>query len=131
MKDRFLKVFTAFSSWISDLLGSPGMLIVAILFVISWVLSGPIFNFSDKWEFIINTSTAVITFLTVFIIQNTQNRNDRATQLKLDELIHSNKNARNDFIDLEDLDEKDLKKLRKEYNQYKTLQPSEKIKEKE
>lgn len=121
MKEKFNKLSTLLFNWLSDILGSPGMFLIAILFVISWILSGPFFDFSDKWELIINTSTAIITFLTVFIIQNTQNRNDRATQLKLDELIHSNKNARNDFIDLEDLSEKELKELRKEYNEYKTI----------
>ncbi len=121
MKEKFNKLSTSLFNWLSDILGSPGMFLVAILFVISWILSGPFFDFSDTWELIINTSTAIITFLTVFIIQNTQNRNDRATQLKLDELIHSNKNARNDFIDLEDLDDKKLKELRKEYNAYKTI----------
>lgn len=121
MKERFNKLSTELFTWLSDILGSPGMFLIAILFIVSWVLSGPFFDFSDTWEFIINTSTAIITFLTVFIIQNTQNRNDRATQLKLDELIHSSKNARNDFIDLEDLDDKKLKELRKEYNAFKTV----------
>ncbi|MBP9716343.1 MAG: low affinity iron permease family protein [Candidatus Levybacteria bacterium] len=121
MKENFNKLSTSLFNWLSDILGSPGMFLIAILFVITWILSGPFFDFSDTWELIINTSTAIITFLTVFIIQNTQNRNDRATQLKLDELIHSNKNARNDFIDLEDLSEKKLKELRKEYNEYKSV----------
>lgn len=124
MKDKLINFFDRLANRISDLIGSPGMFIIAVMFIISWALSGPIFNFSDNWQLIINTTTTIITFLTVFLIQNTQNRNDRATQLKLDELIHSSKDARNDFIDLEDLDDNKLKELREEYNKFKTLKPS-------
>jgi low affinity Fe/Cu permease len=106
------------------------MFIIAVMFIILWLVSGPFFNFSDTWQLIINTSTTIITFLTVFLIQNTQNRNDRATQLKLDEIIHSIKTARNDFIDLEELDDKDLGVLREEYKKFKKDNPAHKNKKK-
>ncbi|MEO6509320.1 MAG: low affinity iron permease family protein [Patescibacteria group bacterium] len=93
---------------------------MAISALILWGLSGPILKFSDTWQLIINTSTTIITFLTVFLIQHTQNKNDRATQLKLDEIIHSIAKARNDFIDLEDMDEKTLVRLRKEYKKLRS-----------
>jgi low affinity Fe/Cu permease len=124
MKDKIYKYFTVFANKVSAIIGSPVMFIVAVVFIAAWLLSGPIFHFSDTWQLIINTSTTIITFLTVFLIQNTQNRNDRATQLKLDEIIHSIKTARNDFIDLEDLDDKDLTTLREEYKKYKKDNPA-------
>jgi low affinity Fe/Cu permease len=130
MKEKLYKIFTVFSNKVSDIIGSPPMFIVAVMFIVLWLLSGPIFKFSDTWQLIINTSTTIITFLTVFLIQNTQNRNDKATQLKLDEIIHSIKTARNDFIDIEELDDKELKTLRKEYSKYKKLNPARSIKKK-
>lgn len=101
-------------------MGSPWAFMVALSVILLWILSGPILGFSDTWQLIINTSTTIITFLTVFLIQHTQNKNDRATQLKLDEIIHSTKAARNDFIDLEDVSEQRLEKLRKEYKKFRT-----------
>lgn len=103
----------------SEVIGSPWAFIVALAVILIWLISGPILGFSDTWQLIINTSTTIITFLTVFLIQHTQNKNDRATQLKLDEIIHSITNARNDFIDLEDMNDDMLLKLREEYKKLK------------
>ena len=83
--------------------------------IILWAVSGPIFKFSDTWQLVINTGTTIITFLMVFLIQNTQNRDTEALQLKLDEIVRSIKGARNQVLDLEDLDEKELDEIRKEY----------------
>lgn len=115
MKEFFSKI----AAKTSDVIGSPWAFIVAASVIIIWLISGPFLGFSDTWQLIINTSTTIITFLTVFLIQHTQNKNDKATQLKLDELIHSIDKARNDFIDLEDMTEEKLVKLRKEYKKFK------------
>jgi len=112
--------FSKIASKVSEAIGSPWAFIVALAVIVVWLISGPILGFSDTWQLIINTSTTIITFLTVFLIQHTQNKNDRATQLKLDEIIHSIKDARNDFIELEDLSDKQLLRLREEYKKYKT-----------
>ena len=113
------EVFSKVAGKVSEAIGSPWAFIIALLAILLWIISGPLLGFSDTWQLIINTSTTIITFLTVFLIQHTQNRNDRATQLKLDEIIHSIRNARNDFIDLEDVNEKQLKKLRAKYNKFR------------
>lgn len=104
----------------AELIGSAWAFSLALAVLLVWLISGPFLKFSDTWQLIINTSTTIITFLTVFLIQHTQNKNDRATQLKLDEIIHSIKTARNDFIDLEDIDDKKLQKLREEYKKFRT-----------
>jgi len=83
--------------------------------IIIWVVSGPFFGFSDTWQLVINTGTTIITFLMVFLIQNTQNRDTEAIQLKLDELIRSTKGAHNAFLDLEELELEDLDKFRAKY----------------
>lgn len=113
------QIFSKIAGNIAEAIGTPWAFTVALLILIIWAISGPILKFSDTWQLIINTSTTIITFLTVFLIQHTQNKNDRATQLKLDEIIHSIRSARNDFIDLEDADEETLKKLREEYKNKK------------
>ncbi len=113
------KLFLKFSTTTSELLGTPFAFVIALASIVIWAISGPFLGFSETWQLVINTTTTIITFLTVFLIQNTQNRNDRATQLKLDELLHAIKTARNDFIDLEDIDEDKLKKLRTEYKRIK------------
>jgi low affinity Fe/Cu permease len=113
------ELFSKIAGKTSEAIGSPWAFGIAIAAILLWLISGPALGFSDTWQLIINTSTTIITFLTVFLIQHTQNKNDRATQLKLDELIHSIKSARNDFIDLEDMSEDKLILLRKEYNKFK------------
>ncbi len=117
MKETFSKV----ASKTAEIIGTPWAFITALSVILLWLISGPLLGFSDTWQLIINTSTTIVTFLTVFLIQHTQNKNDRATQLKLDEIIHSISKARNDFIDLEDISEDELIKLRKEYNKFKTI----------
>ena len=107
--------FGRFATWASHTTGHPSTFIVAVLIIFAWVVTGPIFRFSDTWQLVINTSTTIITFLMVFIIQNTQNRDSAATQLKLDELIRSIENANNSLLNMEQLDEKELEDIRVGY----------------
>jgi low affinity Fe/Cu permease len=86
-----------------------------VLVILVWLLTGPMFHFSDTWQLIINTATTVITFLMVFLIQNTQNRDAKAMHLKLDELIRAIKDARNELVDLEELSDEELKKLEEQF----------------
>jgi low affinity Fe/Cu permease len=95
--------------------GRPGTFGIATLLILVWLVSGPLFGFSDTWQLVINTGTTIITFLMVFLIQNTQNRDSAAIHLKLDELIRSHKEARNSMLDLEHGDEEILGKLRERY----------------
>jgi low affinity Fe/Cu permease len=96
--------------------GQPVTFAVAFLIVIGWAMSGPIFHFSDTWQLVINTSTTIVTFLMVFLIQNTQNRDSDAIQVKLDELIRTSK-AHNVLLDLEELSQKDLERIKKRYEE--------------
>ena len=88
---------------------------LAVLVVVVWLVSGPMFGFSDTWQLVINTGTTIITFLMVFLIQNTQNRDTEAMQIKLDELLRSHRPANNALLDLEELEEEDMAELRKHY----------------
>jgi low affinity Fe/Cu permease len=99
----------------SNILGSAWAFIIAILIIVVWGLTGPMFHFSDTWQLIINTGTTIVTFLMVFLIQNTQNRDAKAVHLKLDELIRALKGARNHLVDLEKLSDDELAKLEKEF----------------
>ena len=108
-------VFTHFAKWASRATGRPGTFISAGLIIVIWALTGPIFHYSDTWQLVINTGTTIITFLMVFLIQNTQNRDTEAMHIKLDELIRSVKSAKNTVLDLEELDEEELDKIREEY----------------
>jgi low affinity Fe/Cu permease len=108
-------LFRAFSRNIALAVGSAWAFIVAISVVIIWAATGRMFHFSDTWQLIINTGTTIVTFLMVFLIQNTQNRDGKAIQLKLDELIRALKGARNKLVDLEDLSDEELKKLQGEF----------------
>lgn len=92
----------------------------SILIILAWILTGPFFNFSDTWQLVINTGTTIITFLMVFLIQNTQNRDSHAMHLKLDELLKSIEGARNQLIDIEDSSEEALTELQKEYHVLKS-----------
>lgn len=107
--------FTHFAKWASRATGRPGTFIGAALIIVLWGLTGPIFDFSDTWQLVINTGTTIITFLMVFLIQNTQNRDTEAMHIKLDELIRAVETAKNTVLDLEELDEAELDKLRAEY----------------
>jgi len=97
------------------LLGSAWAFAAAVLAILIWILTGPTFHFSDTWQLIINTATTIITFLMVFLIQNTQNRDAKAMHLKLDELIRAIKAARNELVDLEDLSDEELKNLEEQF----------------
>ncbi len=90
---------------------------VAGLVVVVWALTGPVFGFSDTWQLVINTGTTIVTFLMVFLIQATQNRDGEAVQVKLDEIIRAIGNARNEVLDLEELEEKDLDRIKKDYHE--------------
>ena len=97
-------------------LGSPWSFVIACAFVLVWLLSGPLFGYSDTWQLVINTTTTIVTFLMVFLLQNTQNRDTKALHLKLDELIDVNIDARNQLLDAEDmLDDDELEELSKEF----------------
>lgn len=105
------EVFRKFSQKVAKISGSPSAFFLAVTILLIWALTGPLFQFSDTWQLVINTSTTIVTFLMVFIIQNTQNRDAKAVHLKLDELIRSIRNARNNLVDAEDLPEKELEQL--------------------
>jgi low affinity Fe/Cu permease len=107
--------FSRFANWTARAIGHPAAFAIAGAVVVLWLVSGPIFGFSDTWQLVINTGTTVITFLMVFLIQNTQYRDSEAVHLKLDELIRSNQGAHNALLDLEDLDDKELDKIRETY----------------
>jgi low affinity Fe/Cu permease len=107
--------FRCFAQRASVLLGSAWAFCGAVLVIVVWLVTGPTFHFSDTWQLIINTATTVVTFLMVFLIQNTQNRDAKAMHLKLDELIRALKGARNQLVDLENLSDDDLKKLEEQF----------------
>jgi low affinity Fe/Cu permease len=107
--------FTRFSKWTSRAAGRPTAFILAAFVVAMWAITGPIFNFSDTWQLVINTSTTIVTFLMVFLIQATQNRDSEAIHVKLDELIRAMKGAHNTLLDLEELDEEQLNAIRSSY----------------
>jgi low affinity Fe/Cu permease len=107
--------FRVFARRSSIILGSAWFFAGAVLVILVWLLTGPTFHFSDTWQLIINTATTVITFLMVFLIQNTQNRDAKAMHLKLDEIIRAIKDARDELVDLEDLSDEDLKKLEEQF----------------
>lgn len=110
-----ISLFTRFAKAAAHVTGKPVTFIIAASIVVIWAVVGPFFGFSDTWQLVINTGTTIITFLMVFLIQNTQNRDTEALQIKLDEIIRSIKGARNEMLDLEDMDEKELDQIRKEY----------------
>lgn len=114
-KGRKSSVFTHFAKWASRATGKPATFIGAALIIVLWGLTGPIFDFSDTWQLVINTSTTIVTFLMVFLIQNTQNRDTEAMQIKLDELIRAIESAQNTMLDLEELDEEELDSIRADY----------------
>jgi low affinity Fe/Cu permease len=107
--------FRVFAQRSSAMLGSAWAFGAAVLVILVWLLTGPMFHFSDTWQLIINAATTVVAFLMVFLIQNTQNRDAKAMQLKLDELIRAIKEARNDLVDLEDLSDEELQKLEEQF----------------
>jgi len=107
--------FTRLTKWTAHASGKPLTFVLAAGVIIAWALTGPLFGFSDTWQLIINTSTTIVTFLMVFLIQATQNRDAEAMQLKLDEIIRAIANAKNELLDIEELEESDLDRIRKSY----------------
>jgi low affinity Fe/Cu permease len=114
-KKGFSALFHHFAKWTSRTAGSPYAFLLAVLVILGWAVTGPMFGYSDTWQLVINTGTTIVTFLMVFLIQNTQNRDSQAILVKLDELIRAIDNARNAVLDSEDLDEDELEKLRAQY----------------
>lgn len=113
MKEAFRK----FANRISYATGTAMAFVVAVLVIVVWGITGPAFHFSDTWQLVINTGTTIVTFLMVFLIQNTQNRDSKAMQLKLDELIRASGPARSELIDLEDLTDEELAMLDTEFRE--------------
>ncbi len=109
------KGFTRFATTVAHYAGQPIVFFLACLFIVLWALAGPFMGFSERWQLIVNTGTTLITFLMVFIIQNTQNREGAALQVKLDELIRADRNAHNSLLDLEELSEEELEEFRQRY----------------
>jgi len=108
-------IFHDFAKGSAAIVGSPWAFFLAILVIIAWLATGPTFAYSDTWQLMINTSTTIVTFLIVFLIQNTQNRDAKAVHLKLDELIHGVKGARNSLINLQNLTDEELEDLQREF----------------
>jgi len=107
--------FTRFAKWAARATGRPVTFAIAAAIVVIWAFTGPVFGYSDTWQLVINTSTTIMTFLMVFLIQNTQNRDTEALQVKLDELIRAMEGAHNALLDLEELDEEQLDRIRANY----------------
>ena len=111
----FEKPFTKAANKVAHAAGLPATFIICCVAIVVWAATGPIFGFSDTWQLIVNTATTIITFLMVFLIQSTQNRDSEATQVKLDEIIRAIGNAKNELLDLEELEESDLDEIKESY----------------
>jgi low affinity Fe/Cu permease len=109
--------FTRLTKWTAHVTGRPITFVLAASVILAWALTGPIFAFSDTWQLVINTGTTIVTFLMVFLIQSTQNRDGEAVQVKLDEIIRAIGNAKNELLDLEELEEEDLSQIRQTYRE--------------
>lgn len=107
--------FSRIAKWTSHMAGRPTTFVIAIAIIVAWAATGPLFGFNDTWQLVINTSTTIVTFLMVFLIQNTQNRDAEAVQVKLDELIRAMEGAHNALLDLEELEIDDLERIRADY----------------
>lgn len=114
-------LFDQFADWATAFTGSAGAFIGASLLVLFWAFTGPIFKFSETWQMVINTGTTIVTFLMVFLIQKAQNKDSKAIQIKLNELIAAHEKASNRIVDIEDLTEKELDKLHKYYEKLSEL----------
>src|SRR5438128_2131558 len=114
-RPRMNETFRKFAQRVSHLVGTSWAFIIAIFLLVVWGVTGPIFRFSDSWQLVINTGTTIITFLMVFLIQNTQNRQDTAIQIKLDELIKGVKGARTSLVDIENISDEELDRLHKQF----------------
>jgi low affinity Fe/Cu permease len=107
--------FGRFAKWAAHHSGHPSAFAIATAIIVIWLVTGPLFSFNDTWQLVINTATTIVTFLMVFLIQNTQNRDTGAMQAKLDELIRAIDGAHNALLDLEELEESDIERIRKDY----------------
>jgi low affinity Fe/Cu permease len=116
-------LFARFARWVERQVGRSSTFLLAIAVVVLWAASGPIFGWSDTWQLVINTATTIITFLMVFVIQNTQTRDTRAMQLKLDELIRVNAAARDSFINLEEMSETDVERVKAAFETLAAIEP--------
>lgn len=112
---RTLSVYSRFANFTARMAGKPPAFSIAVAVILVWLVSGPVFHFSDTWQLVINTGTTIVTFLMVFLIQNTQNRDTEAMQVKLDELIRATRGAHNALLDLEELDQESLDQFRRRY----------------
>lgn len=121
----FNDAFHSIAQKTSGAVGSPWASLVALLIIIIWAATGPIFGFSDTWQLVINTGTTIVTFLMVFLIQNTQNRDAKVMHLKLDEVIRALKDARNTLIDLEEMSEEEPGNLEAEFRKLRAEKPSQ------
>ena len=124
-KNKLAAFFDTFSTKVTNITGSPLAFIIAFIAIIVWGVTGPLFDFSDTWQLVINTSTTIITFLMVFVIQQSQNKDTIALQIKLNELIASSQTASNRLIDVEDLTPQELETLKKFYIQLAKLAAKE------
>jgi low affinity Fe/Cu permease len=115
VEEVYRKGFQGFAHRVSLSVGSPWAFLLALATIIVWAVTGPLFHFSNAWQLVINTGTTIITFLMVFVIQSTQNRDARVTQLKLDELIRAVAAARNELVDMEDLSDEELQRLQAQF----------------
>jgi len=107
--------YSNFAKATSRFCGHPGVFVLAVFSIFGWIITGPIFRFSDTWQLVINTATTIITFLMVFLIQTTQNRDTEAIQMKLDELIRATRGAHNTLLDIEDMDDIQMEEIRHRY----------------
>jgi low affinity Fe/Cu permease len=125
MAKKKKNLFERFANWATNATGSSAAFITAIVVIIVWAVTGPVFKYSDTWQLVINTGTTIVTFLMVFLIQKTQNKDSKAIHLKLNELIASHQGASNRMVNLEDLTEKELDQLHKFYEQLSDLAEKE------
>jgi low affinity Fe/Cu permease len=113
--NRFSHWFGLFAKWAAHAAGHPATFALAAGVIVAWAIAGPFYDFSETWQLVVNTATTIVTFLMVFLIQNTQNRDTGAIQAKLDELIRATEGAHNALLDLEELDAKQIEHIRKNY----------------
>jgi low affinity Fe/Cu permease len=125
MAKKKKNLFEQFANWATNATGSSTAFILAITIIIVWLATGPVFDYSDTWQLIINTGTTIVTFLMVFLIQKTQNKDSKAIHLKLNELLASHEGASNRMVDIEDLTEEELDRLHKFYVQLSDLAEKE------
>jgi low affinity Fe/Cu permease len=119
-------LFRIFAQKTSQAVGSSWAFILAVLIIIVWAFTGPMFHYSDTWQLVINTGTTIITFLMVFLIQNTQNRDAKAIHLKLDELIRAVEGARTHLVELEELSDEELERLQEQFKRLRRKEPKDK-----